>query len=124
MDWSDYPFARLYASVLAALFITLAAFWRVQRAASAVLADSPQGRTARRLAWGYAVGALAWWGYAAYSGFGRFLTDAALAQLMSTDTLVSLALFIGAIAWGGAFMLQLVLRLLRTEQQRGKRSPR
>lgn len=118
MDGSEYPFARLYASVLAALLITLAAAWRVQRAAAAVAADSPQGRTARRLAWAFAAGALAWWGYAAYTGYGRFLTDAALAQLMSTDTLVSLALFIGAIAWGGAFMLQLVLRLLRNEQQR------
>jgi hypothetical protein len=124
MDWSDYPFARLYASVLAALFITLAAVWRVQRAAAAVLAESSQGRTARRLAWAYALGALGWWGYAAYAGYGRFLTDAKLAQLMSTDTLVSLALFIGAIAWGAAFMLQLVLRLLRTEQQRGGNSRR
>ncbi len=118
MDWSEYPFARLYTSVLAALFITLAAVWRVRRAARAVAAESSQGRTARRLAWAFAVGALAWWGYGAYTGYGRFLTDAALAQLMSTDTLVSLALFIGAIAWGGAFMLQLVLRLLRNEQQR------
>lgn len=120
MEPSEYPFARLYASVLAALFITLAAAWRVQRAAVALPADSSQGRTARRLAWAFAAGVLVWWGYAAYTGYGRFLTDAALAQLMSTDTLVSLALFIGAIAWGGAFMLQLVLRLLRNEQQRGR----
>ena len=121
MDWSEFPFARLYASVLAALFITLAAVWRVQRAATSVVAESSQGRTARRLAWAYALGALGWWGYASYVGYGRFLTDAALAQLTGTDTLVSLTLFIGAISWGAAFMLQLVLRLLRTEQQRGGR---
>lgn len=124
MDGSEYPFARLYASVLAALFITLAAVWRVQRAAQGVAPDSSQGRTARRLAWAYAAGALVWWGYAAYTGYGRFLTDAALAQLMSTDTLVSLTLFIGAIAWGAALMLQLVLKLLRNEQQGGSRSRR
>jgi hypothetical protein len=119
MDWSPYPFARLYASVLASLFITLVALWRVQRAARAVPAQSPQGRTARRLALAYAVGALTWWSYAVHSGYGRFFGDAALAQMMSTDTLIALALFIGAIAWGGALMLQLVLRLLAKEQQRG-----
>ncbi|MET1114020.1 MAG: hypothetical protein ABWY08_03550 [Comamonas sp.] len=119
MDWSQYPFARLYAAVFAALFITLAAVWRVRRAARAVPADSSQGRTARRLALAYAVGAVVWWGYAAYTGYGRFLGDAALARWLSTDTLISLALFIGAIAWGAAFMLQLVLRLLAKEHQRG-----
>lgn len=120
MDWSEYPFARLYASALAALLITLAAVWRVWRTASGVRVDSSQGRTARRLARGYAVGALAWWGYAADVGYGRALNDAALAQLTSTDTLVALALFIGAIAWGAAFMLRLVLRLLKAEQEGGK----
>lgn len=124
MDWSDYPFVRLYASMLAALFITLAAVWRVRRAAAGVVAESSQGRTARRLAWAYAVAALVWWGYASYVGYGRVLSDAALAQLTTNDTLVSLALFIGAIAWGAAFMLQLVLRLLKTEQQRGKNGQR
>lgn len=119
MDWSEYPLVRLYASVFAALFITLAAIWRVQRAAQAVAADSSQGRTARRFARLYAAGALLWWAYAAYVGYGRFLADAAMARLATTDTLISLALFIGAIAWGAAFMLQLVLGLLRKEQQRG-----
>ncbi|MCD2512587.1 hypothetical protein [Comamonas endophytica] len=119
MEWSQYPLVRLYASVLAALFITLAAIWRVQRGAQAVAAGSPQGRTARLWAWVYAAGALAWWGYATYTGYGRFLGDAALARMISTDTLISLALFIGAIAWGGALMLQLVLRLLGNEQRRG-----
>jgi len=120
MDWSQYPLARLYASVLASLFITLVALWRVQRAARAVPAHSPQGRTARRLGLAYSVGALAWWGYGVHSGYGRFLGDAALARMMTTDTLIALALFIGAIAWGGALMLQLVLRLLAKEQQRGR----
>jgi hypothetical protein len=119
MDWSQYPFARLYASLFAALFITLAAIWRVQRGAKAVAPQSSQGRTARRLALAYALGALLWWGYAAHTGYGRFLGDAALAQILSTDTLISLALFIGAIAWGAALMLQLALRLLAKEQQRG-----
>ncbi len=123
MNWFACPFARLYASLLAALVITLAAVWRVQRTAVTVAAGSPQARTARQLAWLYAVGALVWWGYAVYAGYGRFLTAPALAQLMSTDTLVSLALFIGAIAWAAAFMLQLVLRLLKAEQQRQTFTP-
>lgn len=119
MDWFESPLARLYLSVLAALFITLAAIWRVQRGARAVAAQSSQGRTARRLALAYAVGALLWWGYGVRTGYGRFLGDAALAQMLGTDTLISLALFIGAIAWGAALMLQLALRLLAKEQQRG-----
>lgn len=116
----EYPIVRVCASLLAALLITLAAVWRVRRAAQAVSAPSPQGRTARRFALVYSWGAMAWWGYAAYAGYGRFLGDAALTQRVSSDTLISLALFIGAIAWGAAFMLQLVLRLLGKEQQRGR----
>lgn len=119
MDWSQYPLVQLYASMLAALLLTLAAIWRVQRGARDVAADSSQGRTARRLAWAYAAGALLWWAYAAHAGYGRFLGDAALARMVGTDTLISLALFIGAIAWGGALMLRLVLRLLDNEQRRG-----
>ncbi len=118
MDFANHPFFRLYASLLAALVITLAAIWRVRRATAAVASDTPQGRTARRLAWLYTAGALAWLVYAAYAGYGRFLTSPALATFVSSDTLVSMALFIGAIAWAAAFMVQLVLRLLKTEQQR------
>lgn len=123
MDLSQYPFLRLYASLLAALFLTLAAVWRVQRGAAAVAAGTPQGRTARRLSLLFTVGALVWLIYATYAGYGRFLAKPALLELMSSDTLVSLPLFIGAIAWGAGFMLQLVLRLLQSEQQRqaGKR---
>ena len=117
MDWSQYPLVRVYASLLAALLLTLAALWRVQRAARAVAADSAQGRTARRFALLYAAGALLWWGYAAHAGYGRFLANPALARLVTADTLMALALFIGAIAWGVALMLQLVLRLLGKEQQ-------
>lgn len=119
MDFSLSPFARPYASLLAALFITLVAVWRVQRAAAAVAQATPQGRTAGRLALLYTVGALVWLVYATYAGYGRFLTDPTLALQMSSDTLVSLPLFIGAIAWGAAFMLRLVLRLLTAEQERG-----
>lgn len=118
MDFSQHPFVGLYASLLAALFITLAAVWRVQRAAAAVAATSHQGRTARGLALLYTAGALTWLVYASYTGYGRFIAKPALIPLLSADQLVSLPLFIGAIAWGAAFMLQLVLRLLKAEQQR------
>ncbi|MNF14184.1 hypothetical protein D3C80_2162980 [compost metagenome] len=64
------------------------------------------------------MGALAWLVYAGYAGYGRFLTTPALAQFVFPDTLISMALFIGAIAWAAAFMVQLVLRLLKAEQQR------
>lgn len=118
MDFAKHPFVGLYASLLAALFITLAAVWRVQRAAAGVAAASSQVRTARRLAWAYTAGTLIWLVYATYAGYGRFIAEPALVPLLRPDTLVSLPLFIGAIAWGAAFMLQLVLRLLKAEQQR------
>lgn len=118
MDFVNHPFFGLCASLLAALLLTLAAIWRVQRAAAAVPSASRQGRTARRLAWLYAAGALVWLGYAGYAGYGRFLSTPALAQFVLPDTLISMALFIAAIAWAAAFMVQLVLRLLKTEQQR------
>lgn len=118
MDFAHHPFAGLFASLFAALVITLAAVWRVQRAAAAVPSASRQGRTARRLAWLYAAGALAWLVYAGHAGYGRFLASPALAALVPSDTLISMALFIGAIAWAAAWMVQLVLRLLRAEQQR------
>ena len=118
MDFANHPLAGLSACLLAALLLTLAAIWRVQRAAAALPSASPQGRTARRLARLYAAGALVWLVYAGYAGYGRFLTRPALAALVPFDTLVSLALFIGAIAWAAAFMVQLVLRLLKTEQLR------
>ncbi|MCT9811298.1 hypothetical protein N0K08_11675 [Acidovorax sp. Be4] len=118
MDFVNHPFFGLCASLLAALLLTLAAIWRVLRAAAAVPSASRQGRTARRLAWLYAAGALVWLGYAGYAGYGRFLSTPALAQFVLPDTLISMALFIAAIAWAAAFMVQLVLRLLKTEQQR------
>lgn len=118
MDFANHPFFGLCACLLAALLLTLAAIWRVRRAAAAVPSASAQGRTARRLAWLYAIGALVWLGYAGYAGYGRFLTTPALAALVPFDTLISMALFIAAIAWAAAFMVQLVLRLLKTEQQR------
>ena len=114
------PALWLAASALAATLLVAAAIWRVRLAAQAVPAARPQAQTARRFAGAYAAAALLWLGYALLTGLGPFVVQGQVRPdvLLAQDRLVSVALFIGAVAWAAGLAVQWVLRLLRQEAER------
>lgn len=119
------PALYLAASALGAALFVAAAIWRVRRAAQAVPQAQPQAQTARRFAGAYAVVALVWLAYALLAGLGPFVVNGQIRPevLLYQDRLVSVALFIGAVAWAGGLAVQWVLRLLRLLRQEAERLP-
>ena len=115
--------APLALSMLAAVLLVAAGIWRVWRARRQLPPTHPQSRSAQGLAQCYTVAALLWLAYGLWTGYRPWLqaSDHAWQMAVHGDSLWSLPLFIGAVAWATALAVCWALRFM---QQAAPRRPR
>lgn len=109
----------LSASAGAALVLAAMAWlWRCTRG---LAAGSRDAATARRMAWLFSLGALAWLAYALHAGYAKLWRADAFLIFAQQNALLGLPLLIGGLAWAAALMLGRVLKLLAAAQAREPR---
>lgn len=113
----------LALSMLAAALLVAASLWRVWRARRQLPPDHGQSHSAQAFALGYTAAALLWLAYGLWTGYRPWLqtSDPAWQMAVHGDSLWSLPLFIGAVAWAAALAVCWALRFM---QQAAPRRPR
>ncbi|MDR0227395.1 MAG: hypothetical protein LBI66_13345 [Burkholderiaceae bacterium] len=106
------PHTWLVLSVAACAFLVLAALAWVWRCARTLPPGSRDGRSARRMALLFALGALAWLAYALPTGYAALWRADTLMLTAQQGALARLPLLIGGLPWVAALLLTRVMRML------------
>ncbi|CAB5718691.1 Uncharacterised protein [Delftia tsuruhatensis] len=106
------PDTCLVLSVAASVLLVLAAVAWVWHGARRLPPDSRDGRSARRMAVLFTVGALAWLAHGLYTGYAALWQADALMLFAQQGALLRLPLLIGGLAWAASLLITRVLRML------------
>ncbi|WP_027014515.1 hypothetical protein [Comamonas composti] len=109
-----------WLSALASAALVLTAMAWVWRSARRLTPGTRDAATARRMAWLFALGALAWLAYALHAGYARLWQADAFLIFAQQNALLGLPFLIGGLAWVAALMLGRVFRLLAASASVGR----